>query len=235
MVLKVAELIFNDTPSKYNKDLTDYLDRNIEIVLMRGQIKFRFKIAKATELSQLRSKGIKRLPAMMLDNKPYVGVPVIIEELVKRVKKSKGVAMPKNDAEVLDDYYRKTLGNFKQDGDGKIDISNLDQEEDPTMDLGNELQREMSRRKTDDPYTRDDKKQRGRREPPPSKPSRNALQDDDMEDRRPQNSNTSRHRDDNLDAKDPGNPMTALQHVQGGGMDDDLMATLLQKMSAGDE
>ena len=167
--------------------------------------------------------------------KPYVGVPVIIEELVKRVKKSKGVAMPKNDAEVLDDYYRKTLGNFKQDGDGKIDISNLDQEEDPTMDLGNELQREMSRRKTDDPYTRDDKKQRGRREPPPSKPSRNALQDDDMEDRRPQNSNTSRHRDDNLDAKDPGNPMTALQHVQGGGMDDDLMATLLQKMSAGDE
>ena len=112
MVVRVAELIFNDTPSKYNKDLTDFLDRNIDTIIIKGQIKFNFKIAKASELTALRDSGIKRLPAMMLDGKPYIGVPTIVAELRKRVKTSKSTAAPKSEEEVLDEYYKKTLGDI---------------------------------------------------------------------------------------------------------------------------
>lgn len=248
MVLKVAEIIFNDSASRYNKELTDFLKRSIPAIITRGQIKFRFKIARASDLGKLRSKGIKKLPAMVIDDRSYISVPVIVGELQKRVKKSSGFAAVKSEEEVLDEYYKKTLGNIHTDGDKKIDISKMDQEDTEGENLEAALHKELDRRKSQGmggSYMDDDggKKKPGRRDPPPAQPSRNAEQDDDYEDRRPPTTynpvGKQRPRQDNVEA-DIGDPFSALQRIQGqgggegAGVDDKMMSDLLARMGNDD-
>lgn len=235
MVLRLAEIIFNDSPSKYNKDMVDFMKRNIETIIMRGQIKFKFKIAKTADLSKLRNMGVKRLPAMLLDRKSFIGVPVIIAELRKQVKNSKSLAAPKSEDEVLDEYYKKELGEIRKDSDGKIIADALEQEEmeDNGDNLTSALHRELDRRQNSDAGNL----QKGKRAPPPPKPSRDVLQDDDFEDRRQpttyHQASNQRPRQDNLQAP-AGDPTAALQNIQGRGggeaIDDQLMATLLAKI-----
>lgn len=237
MVLQVAEIIFNDTPSKFNKDLTDFLKRNIDTIIMKGRIKFRFKVAKAQELNDLRNRGIKRLPAMIIGDRPYVGVPTIIEELRNSVKKSKKVAAPKSEEEVLREYFDKTLGEIKKDSDGKIIQPDDQEDENRQPDLTGDLTRELQRRGLagggDGGSNRGNRRMQQR--PTPSKPSRDAIQDDDYEDRRPPPIVHRQQREDNVEV---GDPLTTLENLQQRGgedaRDDDLMRQLLQKMGGGE-
>jgi hypothetical protein len=236
MVVQTAELIFNDTPSRYNKDLTDFLDRNIELIITKGQIKFRFKIAKAANISSLRAKGIKRLPAMILGKRPYIGVPVIVEELRKRVRCSKSSAAPKSEEEVLDDFFKQTLGDIQHDDEGKHIIPQ-DNEMDDEVDLGNLFNEEMKRRNDGDS---DGKRQGGntgkrqganRRGPP--KPDRLAIQDDDdYEDRAPPRRPPPRL--NNIDTATAGDPLATLNNMRSTSgkqsPDDDMLQTLLERM-----
>jgi hypothetical protein len=229
MVVQTAELIFNDTPSRYNKDLTDFLDRNVELIVTKGQIKFRFKIAKAADINSLRAKGIKRLPAMILGKIPYIGVPVIVEELRKRVRCSKSSAAPKSEEEVLDDFYKQTLGNIQHDGEGKHIIPQ-DNEMNDEVDLGSLFNDEMKRREAGDEGG--GKRQVANRRGPP-KPDRMAVQDDDdYDDRAPPKRTPPRL--DNVETTDAGDPIATLNTMRSTSgkqsQDDDMMRTLLERM-----
>lgn len=234
MSLALAELIFNDTASKFNKDLTEFLKRNITTVISKGLVRFKFTIAGPADLNKLRKRGVKRLPTMILDNKHYTGVPLIIEELSKRVKKCKTAAPPITEEEVLANYYTKEL-DIKKDSEGKfIPLSEDDEEpEDFTKLISTSLDKEANRRGLKE------------KKPQPAKPSRDVDNDDDTDNRRAPSIQTNRPgqrptmRHDNIDLgeNDPGDPARALAKISrtgGGGdaaKDNQMMEQLLAKMS----
>lgn len=234
MSLTLAELIFNDNASKFNKDLTDFLKRNIATIISKGLIRIKFTIAGPAELNKLRKRGIKRLPHMILDTKHYTGVPLIIEELSKRVKKSKSDAPPITEEEVLANYYTKEL-NIKKDSEGKFIPLNEDDEEPEDFNklITSSLDKEANRRGLKE------------KKPQPAKPSRDVDNDDDANNRRapsiqtarPGQRPTMRHDNINLGETDPGDPARALAKISrtgGGGenaRDNEMMEQLLAKMS----
>jgi len=244
MVIRVADVIFNDTPSKFNKDLVEFLKRNIETIVHKGQIKFRFKIATPSDLNGLRDKGIIRLPAMLIDGKPFISVPTIVNELQRRVKTSTTTAPAKTEEEVLDEYFKTSLGDIKKDGDGRIKAEEMDQEDENegATDLTNAFHREIERR-----GNKDEGNKRGANRTPPEKPDRTAEQDDNFDNRRPPQQRGGDYvnarpqvpaRPDNLRPASAGDPMNALNNMKakgsGGGVDDDMMSALLLKMSSDD-
>lgn len=231
MVVQTAELFFNDAPSRYNKDLTDFLERNIQTIITKGQIMFRFKIAKGKELSRLRSRGISRLPAMVLQNKPFIGVPIIVEELRKRVKRSKTVAAVKSEEEVLADYFQKTLGNIQYDDEGKHIIPIDDDSDGDEPDLLNAYNAEVQRRGSGDRGAH-----RGASRNAPSKPDRMAVQDNDYDESYAAPPRQQRPpRQNNVDEPEAGNPIAVLNQLTSknkkSSQDDDMMRTLLERMS----
>jgi len=235
MVLQTAELIFNDTPSRYNKDLTDFLERNMRSIIIRGNIRFKFKIATHRDIKNLQNQGINRLPVMFLLNRSIISVPSIVKALRDRVKKSKTTAAPKSEEEVLNDYFMHTLGDIKLDSDGKH-ILPVEDEGDNTPDLNALFNKELSRRSGEDKKDNHSTFERRTQRPsPPTKPDRNAIYDDDYENRAP--NNYQLHRSDNVKSFDPGDPIAALNTVTKPGQetqDDEMMRTLLERMGGGD-
>lgn len=226
----VAELYFNNSPTKNNRDLTEYLRRNLEVAIRKGNIKFRFHIAKTSDLARLRDAGIKRLPVMMLGKNQFVGVPNIVNELVRRVQTSKAPAPLKTDSEVLQDYFANTIGDVKKQGDGKIDVNAMDQESTEQMDFSGRLMRERDRRAGDQQVN----PMEARTRPAPNKASRDHVQDDDYENREPPRNKQERPqyvaRNDNID---PGDPIAALSRVQsqpGREKDDEMVMMMLGKI-----
>jgi len=237
MTVQLVELIFNDTPSGHNRDLTEYLKRNLSSVITKGGIKFKFIIAKANDLQQIRRRGIKRLPALLPQKgRPVIGVPDIIQFLGRSVRNSKTIAKPKTEEEVLDSYFRKTIGDIKVDDDKKI-IPFDDQEEDMTEGGGDLLAKYnefMNRREGKEPA------KRASRVAPP-KPSWNHEQDDDYTERAQMPSvhnapTTERPRADNV-YNEPGDPLAALNRISNAGgasADDDMMRALLERTGGAD-
>lgn len=191
MVLVSASVYFNDSASQFNKDLTDFLKRNIETAILKGGVTFQFKIAKPSDMQDLRRKGIKRLPAMMLENKSYVGVPDIIEEIRRRVKFGRPAVAPKSEDEIVRAFQMEALGKPTKNADGKITF-NDEPERDDKEDLLSSFNREIQRRGgaaghandgNDDDRTPDPNARLMR--PAPPKPSRNQERDNDFEERAP--------------------------------------------------
>ena len=230
MTILVAEIYVNDSPTKHNRDLTSYLFRNLQVVIYKGRIKFRFKKIKPREFTQLREMGIKALPAMIIGGKKYVSVPIIIEEIQNRVKTSQKTASVKTDDEMLNDYFKREIGDPQKGLDGKIDINNMDQENVDRVDLSSAVLREKERRSGGQQYNNPlDPQAR----PTPHKASWDHRKDDDYTDReppqRPQQRPQYAMRQDNID---PGDPMAALQAVQrkeGTSQDDELVQMMLSK------
>lgn len=227
MPLQRFDLIFNDTPSQHNKDLTDYLSRNIRDVIVKGNIKLHFKIAKTADLQDIRRKGIKRLPALVpIRGRAIIGVPKIIEFLRVGVRKSKGTVAPKSEDEVLQDYFTKELG-ASHDGE-KIVIPDDDDE---GMDnIGDELHSKfMEAQRARSESMNKPKSRTANREPPP-KPSRDMVPDDEYTNRAPQ----PMERGNNI--LEPGDPRASLNAISKGGktsVDDDMMMKLIER-SGGD-
>jgi hypothetical protein len=231
-MLQVAEVIFNNTRSQINKDLTEFLKRNLKPIILRASVQFKFTIAHKDDLPAMRDNGIKRLPVMIINNKHYTSVPMIITELQKRVKHSKTVAAPKSEAEVLSDYFKHELGDIKTDRDGKIDTSKFadDDEEDMGSKLTEAAMKEVSRRniKSDNTVYRQQpiKFEETRSNQYDAGPNRNTGN--------PRSTGRQSERNDNVQ-RDAGDPMRALNSMQSRGErspDDDLVAALLDKIGA---
>lgn len=250
MAFRVAEIYFNDSNSQVNKDLTEFLKRRIELINTRGHIKVKCIIAGVKDHAQLRQRGLKPLPAMIISgsNQPVTTVPKIIEVLSNIVKSSRKVAAPKNEDEVLSDYFSKTLGPIRQNDEGRIVVPDEPEEMDNGDNLVDAFHRELTRRgqnnievdPTQGQTGKKPKKNQADRRPPP-KPSRNVERDNDEEDRAPPVVQYPGHmpRHDNVATDDAGDPLRALNRLNGNrqsaggeaGMDDQMMSILLAKMS----
>lgn len=238
MSLLLAEIIFNNTPTRNSRDLTEYLKRNIKYAILKGNVKFRFKVAKAVDLAKLQNSGIKRLPVMFLDKKQFIGVPAIVDELARRVKFNKQPAPMKSENEILNEYFQSELGDVKKGSDGRIDVNQLEQESnesfDPTASFHKENER---RRKLEQGGPRQNPLDPTPRQPPP-KPSREPIQDDDYENRsmnqRPQQRPNYIPRQDNVDPGDPLSAFNAVRQKEGNSKDDDLVQMMMEKMGGSD-
>ncbi len=151
MAQQVVTIIFNDSASQFNKDLTDYLNRNLSLAIKKGGLLFHFKIAKPKDLSDLRNKGIKRLPAMIINESYYIGVPDIVKEINFRIKSSTSEVAPKTEEEMIRSFQLNILGNPKinNDKDKKFVFDNDkddDDKDDDTKELTAKLNNEVKRR-----------------------------------------------------------------------------------------
>lgn len=146
MVLKPASLIFNDSTSPFNKDLYEYLKLNLENVIFKCSIMFHFKIAKATELKELKDMGITRLPAMTIGKDHYIGVPNIVNELRNRIKLNTETAAIKSDDEILRDFQIASLGDVKKNSDGQFVINDNDDDDQDKNELMSAFNKEIARR-----------------------------------------------------------------------------------------
>jgi hypothetical protein len=249
MTTQVAKVIFNDSASKFNRDLVDFLKRNLETAIRRGRISFSFKIAETNELPQLRKQGIKRLPAMIFNNNIFIGVPDIIAEIRRSVKNSKTVAPVKSEEEIIRDFQMGVMGPVSKDAEGKLVIHDADTDDLKTEDIQAKVHAEIARRgiAVDPAKAGTNPVRKMRQHPQPRQPDRDAERDDeDDEDDDPKPRKRTQRaqpteipqmpRADNLSV--PAHMADAMASLQRVGRtasaedkrDDDMMATLLAKM-----
>jgi hypothetical protein len=230
MSLKAASIIFADSASRFNKDLTDYLQRNIETAIRRGGLSFIFKIARPSDISDLRQKGVKRLPAMLIDNVPYVGVPSIIQEIQKRIRTNKTVALEKTADEEVRDYHTQILGNIVKNAEGKLEVKDRDDDDDTetmSAQLQSKFNKEIQKRGNSI----------GHGDVQSNQPSRQSTRDNDENNYNARSN--ARPRANNINVPTNDDPMAdafaSLKNISKGAsgedaQDDALMGTLLARM-----
>lgn len=119
--LQIAKLIFSDRSSQINKNLTKYLDDNLNDVISKGGLAFNYIIADSDYIDKLKSMGIKQLPVMMINEKNFIGIPSITSEIKKRVISRANVIPEKTEEEIVQDYYTKELmADAVKDASGKL-------------------------------------------------------------------------------------------------------------------
>jgi len=245
--MQSASIIFNDSASQFNKDLTEFLKRNLEVAIKRGQLSFHFKIAKPADLSQLREMGVRKLPAMLIEKTHYVGVPVIIEEIRRRVRNSKQVAPEKTEEEIIREFQMSALGNVKKDADGKFKFDDdADKGDSESAGLMSAFNREISRRGTTLSTNKNGSEVNGPKniEESAQKPSRNQINDFD-DDSLPAKPIIQKRagpkpvpRSDNIDNPSMNDAYESLKRIGGknttsdDAQDDVMMTALLNRMAA---
>lgn len=241
MPMTVATIYFNDSASRFNKDLVDFLRRNIENAIRQGRLSFNFKIAQTGELADLRKSGIKRLPAMRIGNSISIGVPDIIKDIRTRVQTSKAPAVAKTEEEIVREYQMAAIGNVTKDADGKLVVHDQDEGDINKDDLQHKLQKEMERRGlAQNAAANGEPADRLAPKPPPRPTDRRADRDNDYEETRPPAqagyaTPRAPQRPDNIDNPEMADAMASLARVGRNATredkeDDALMRTLLEKI-----
>ena len=235
MSIRKVQIVFNDTPSKFNRDLTSFLKRNLNQIITKGMLKFEFKIATTSDLKKLRSNGVKRLPALLSGTtEPIIGVPDIIQFLRIAVKKSKRKAAVKSEEEVLDEYMKNALGNVSQGSDGRLQVDDDDDDFDDDMSAKLTSAFNEARKSRQESMVASRKKPG--RSAQPSKPSRDTVNDEYI-DTVPTTVQRTPKRSNNL--YDEPSPLDTLNQIKGtkgsNSMDDDMMQNLLENLGATDD
>jgi len=115
MTYRIIKILFNGINGKkninHNKKLIEYLGKNLQKIIKKGNIKFDFVIVDKSMLNELKSMNITKLPAaILLDEDTHVtDVPNIIELIEKLVKKNKNPVPDKNEEEIIADYHNKEI------------------------------------------------------------------------------------------------------------------------------
>lgn len=104
-----AKIIFHNVNTKFNKDLTDFLERTIETANIRGRMIFTFQLVNNKELAQIKNQGITKLPAMIIEKRHILGVSSIIEDIQIRIKTSNAQLSAKTDDELIADYQQQFI------------------------------------------------------------------------------------------------------------------------------
>lgn len=220
-MVSVVSIIFNDSSSKFNKDLIRFLNRNLEAAILKGGLSFAFKIANKQTINDLRDRGIKRLPAMITDSGTFVGVPEIQEEILNRIKNNKNALQPKTDDEILNDYQLSAINeDVIRDQEGKLSVR---PDDDGSVDLKKRAQEELERRGGLD------------RKPQPRQPDRRALRDSALDDNLPIRAPQAPERRDNLtdDMTDVYKSFERIKQTSASSdsrKDDEMMASLLERL-----
>lgn len=244
MVLQLVTMYFNDSASQFNKDLTDFLKRNLETAIRKGSMSFDFKIVKTSDLAGLRNMGIRHLPAMVIGDTPYETVPKIIEEIRRRITTSKVSAIPKSEEEIVRDYQMNALGHITKDSDGKIKIEGGEEDDSgdsESSSLMDAFNAEISRRGKAIGHDSG-----GGYRPMTQTPkgaARNTEQDYDDDEPPPRRkaqgrpAPTQAQRQDNIDNPDMADAFTSLKNISKNAtgedaQDDAMMSALLARMGS---
>jgi hypothetical protein len=218
MALYNAEIILKDNPSKFNRELTEFIKRNLSKIINKGRIRFSYTIVGQNQLAELRKKGIKGLPAMVINGNPIVGVPNIKEILRKRVQTSKKPAKQKTNEEMMNEYFQNAINDTSKDDD----------DENPqNIDYSRRLQQAQEERAASFSSAHE-----GKNERPPSA-SRNVELDMGYQQNYDRSDTTVRpnRRPDNVE--DAGDPIKTLARMQANGegqQEDALLAKMFENM-----
>jgi len=175
MPLQSATIFFNDSSSQYNKELVEFLERNLTLAIKKGGLCFIFKICKKTDLSALRALNINKLPALVIKESNYIGVPEIIDEINYRIKSNIKKIPKKSEEELTRDYTMSTiLENVHKNSDGKLVVSEAMEFDDKNSALA-KYNAELDKRATSIGHTEDSLKKN--REMQGIKPSRSSTDD----------------------------------------------------------
>jgi hypothetical protein len=168
-------------------------------------------------------------------------VPEIIEEIRTRVKQSHQTAPEKSEEEIIRDFHIQALGNIKKDAEGKFQITDEPDGDNPP-DLMSAFNREVGRRSGSAGHGGNGEAGEQQRRPAP--PARNQEQDMDEDEEKPQPKMKRTHpgppvraqqRPDNIDNPIMKDAFESLKnvgkHATGDDMQDDaMMAALLSRM-----
>jgi hypothetical protein len=206
MPLILVEIIFNNKASGINKTLIDYLENNLQNIITRGQIKFKFTVAQQNDLKILEKKGIFKLPAMIYKNKNIISVDNIIDTLSQIIKTSKKVSAAKSDEEIVQEYLNESL-DIKRGSGGKIITDDLSQEpQNPqNLDLDKEARKAFE--------------ERGASSTPNNKYNVSSTDRGALREKHPEPTS----REDNIQ------PILNMRNSKTGSPPDDMMETLLSK------
>jgi len=208
MPLTLAEIIFNNKASSINKDLIDFLENNLQRIIVKGQIKFKFTIVQQNDLKLLEKRGIYKLPTMIYEERNIVSVDNIIDTLNQIVKTSKKTSASKSDEEIVQDYLNDSL-DIKRGSGGKIMTDDLSQEpQNPqNLDLDREARKAFEERSVSTSSSSSNKYN-------VSSTDRGAIREKQPE---------PTSRDDNIQ------PILNMRNSKTGSPPDDMMETLLSK------
>lgn len=226
MPLVPCVIIFNNSPSKFNKDLIDFLQRNLPKANVKGNMHFTFQIAKPNDLVALRNKGVKKLPVMFIASSTIVGVSDIIDEIRNRIKNTKNEAKIKSDDELIHDHQMNSMFDGAiRSTDGKMTFKddNDAPDDDFARDLAANGQKEMNRRG----ITKQDTNDHNQRVHQPMRRD-NVTQDYDEPIRR--NSHNNQRNNNLTDNNDMSDVFQSIQNTKVAGkeaaQDDAMMAAL---------
>jgi hypothetical protein len=234
-------IIFHEDDKEKNKDLTDYLDKNLKEIITRGRIYFNFIIATNNDTDKLEHDGITLLPALLPKNsKPVLGLKNIYKFINHCMNNPKANRI-KSEEEILQEFMDKEIKNGVskiKDGNKRKLIVNDDKENDDEFsndNINRKIQSEQRKRgmnpnnngsanmNMDELYT-------------PNRPNNlnDNLDGDDDEDNENEDEETNKPMSSKSRNNDSNNePLNVFNNMQAnsGSQDDDMFKSLLEKLN----
>jgi hypothetical protein len=119
----IAVVYFNDSASKFNKELHEFLRDNLERIIIRGNCRFRFEIVKSSQFSELKRKSITELPAVTINDKAHLGLPKIKKALINLAQTNQQPAALKSDEEMMHEAMLHQLSQGDNEKETNIDYA----------------------------------------------------------------------------------------------------------------
>jgi hypothetical protein len=130
MALRNAKIILLNRANKQNKELLDFIKRNIQDLIRRARLKFSFYCIDQDEVQGYSRKGVRNFPAMQIEGRTFEKSSLIIQELIAFTKTTRQPAVAKSDEEEIDDYLRKEITDgVTKDSSGKFIQPKEDEDE----------------------------------------------------------------------------------------------------------
>ena len=133
-----AQLVFNNSNSKFNKDLVCFFKENLANVISKAGITFHFVVAKKSDIERLNSQGITKLPVLVMQNERIFGVPNIIDFLSSRIQKAMPT-VPKSEDQILEDYMSREMMSDVKRVEKQLVINDEDDEDDEKADMSQKI------------------------------------------------------------------------------------------------
>lgn len=123
MTFNTIDLMFNgvgdaEKSKEINKELVDFINRNLEKIMRKGRVKFNFKIIDGDSIKSVKKMGIKELPAAINMRTSDIAVGLVdIKSLINEAVDGDMKAPKKvfTAEEMMDDYNQSIM--LQGDGD----------------------------------------------------------------------------------------------------------------------
>ena len=149
--MQELQIVFNENADEINKELTDYLDKNLDEIIYKANVYFKFIIATEKDKLKLKKDGITKLPAIIsFDMKPVVGLQNVYK-YIKYAMQHKIKPEIKTEDEILQDFMSKEIqdgvSRVKEGNKKKVVIKEEDEDDEFSNDnINRKIQTEQKKR-----------------------------------------------------------------------------------------